>query len=175
MNDEFQLNLRAIKSSPKTGEEKLIYNEEVTRFNLLDFWKWSVLDILSNATRGRFAEFIVGTVIELNFDSIRDEWGTYDLESKDGIKIEVKSASYIQSWYQKEYSKTSFSIKPAKYWDVETGMSTITKRHADIYVFCLLKCKNQEIIDPMKLEQWSFFVLPTIKLTDIQEIKSLLP
>lgn len=38
------------------------------------------------------------------------------------------------------------------------------KRHADVYVFCLLKNKDQENIDPMKLEQWSFFVLPTYKI-----------
>ena len=29
---------------------------------------------------------------------------------------------------------------------------------------CSLKNKDQENIDPMKLEQWSFFVLPTYKI-----------
>lgn len=165
MNKDNSLNLPSIEATPKSGDEELTYNGGNIGYKLLNFWQWSVSDILSNATRGRFAEFIIGTAIQLDSNSIRDEWGAYDLESKDGIKIEVKSASYIQSWSQKDYSTISFSIKPAKYWDAENGMSRGTaKRHADIYVFCLLKNKNQENIDPMKLEQWSFFVLPTYKI-----------
>lgn len=165
MNKDKSPNLPSIEASPKSGDEKLTYNGENIGYKLLNFWQWSVSDILSNATRGRFAEFIVGTAIQLDEYSIRNEWDAYDLESKDGIKIEVKSASYIQSWSQKDYSTISFSIKSAKYWDAEKGISRdIAKRHADIYVFCLLKNKNQECIDPMKLEQWSFFVLPTYKI-----------
>lgn len=165
MNKDNSLNLPPVETTPKSGEEELTYNGENIGYKLLNFWQWSVSDILSNATRGRFAEFIVGTAIQLDSNSIRDEWGAYDLESKNGIKIEIKSASYIQSWSQKDYSTISFSIKPAKYWDAENGMSKgVAKRHADVYVFCLLKNKNQENIDPMKLEQWSFFVLPTYKI-----------
>lgn len=165
MNKDNFLNLPPVEATPKSGDEELTYNGGNIGYKLLNFWQWSVSDILSNATRGRFAEFIVGTAIQLDSNSIRDEWGAYDLESKGGIKIEVKSASYIQSWSQKDYSTISFSIKPAKYWDAENGMSRGTaKRHADVYVFCLLKNKNQENIDPMKLEQWSFFVLPTYKI-----------
>jgi len=59
-------NLQAIKAIPKTGLEKLTFQGNELEYNLLDFWRWSVSDILSNATRGRFAEFIVGTAIGLN-------------------------------------------------------------------------------------------------------------
>ncbi|MDM8523410.1 hypothetical protein QUF80_08570 [Desulfococcaceae bacterium HSG8] len=34
----------------------------------------------------------------------------YDLETHDGIKIEIKSAAYVQSWHQKDYSKITFRI-----------------------------------------------------------------
>ena len=43
----------------KTGDEKLTSGEKELDFSLLDFWRWSVSDILSNATRGILAEFIV--------------------------------------------------------------------------------------------------------------------
>lgn len=165
MNEDNVLDLSPIEAVSKTGEEELTYYGSNLGYKLLNFWQWSVSDILSNATRGRFAEFIVGTAIGLDEKSIRNEWGAYDLESRDGIKIEVKSASYIQSWKQKDYSKISFSIKPAKYWDAQNGIfEDIAKRHADIYVFCLLKDKNQKNINPLKLEQWSFFVLPTYRI-----------
>lgn len=120
---------------------------------------------MSNATRGRFAEFIVGTATELNPKDLRDEWDAFDIKTKSGIKIEVKSASFIQSWNQKKYSKISFSIKKTKFWDAENNMRQGNpKRHADLYVFCHLKHKDQNTIDPLKMEQWDFYVVPTFVL-----------
>ncbi|MEX2603639.1 MAG: hypothetical protein WD361_05530 [Gracilimonas sp.] len=165
--------LKKIKASPKTGNEYLTENGVNTKYNLLDFWRWSVSDILSNATRGRFAEFIVGTAVGLNPENLRDEWDAYDLTTENGIKIEVKSAAYIQSWNQKSFSNISFSIKPARYWDAETNMhNNEPKRHADIYVFCHLKHKDQNTIDPLKMEQWNFYVLPTYRLDNYERSQS---
>ena len=165
--------LKEIKASPKTGEENLTDNGQNTNYNLLDFWRWSVSDILSNATRGRFAEFVVGTAVGLNPENLRDEWDAYDLTTEDGIKIEVKSAAYIQCWNQKSFSTISFSIKPARYWDAETNMPRgEPKRHADLYVFCHLKHKDQETIDPLKMEQWDFYVLPTYRLDNYERSQS---
>lgn len=157
--------LNQIIATPKTGNEVLTDNGQITNYTLLDFWRWSVSDLLSNATRGRLAEFIVGSAIGLNPENSRDEWDAYDLITEEGIKIEVKSAAYIQSWNQKRFSKISFSIKPARSW--ETGTSNLRgepKRHADIYVFCHLKHKDQNSIDPIKMEQWDFYVVPTYRL-----------
>lgn len=165
--------LKQIDAEPKTGNEFLTDNGKKTEYNLLDFWRWSVSDILSNATRGRFAEFIVGTAIGLKPENLRDEWDAYDLTTENGIKIEVKSAAYIQSWNQKDYSAISFSIKPARYWDAETNMQRgEPKRHADLYVFCHLKHKNQDTIDPLKMEQWDFYVLPTYRLDNYERSQS---
>ncbi|WP_299576842.1 hypothetical protein [uncultured Sunxiuqinia sp.] len=165
------IDLSEIKAKPKTGEEWLTDNGQKTNYNLLDFWKWSVSDILSNATRGRFAEFIVGTAIGLNPENLRDEWDAYDLTTEGGIKIEVKSAAYIQSWSQKRFSPISFSIKASRSWegDVQRGQAC---RHADIYVFCHLKHKDQDTIDPLKMEQWDFYVLPTYILDNYERSQS---
>ncbi len=168
MND-----LKEIKASPKIGNESLTYNGQNTNYKILDFWRWSVSDILSNATRGRFAEFIVGTAVGLNHENLRDEWDAYDLITDDGIKIEVKSAAYIQSWNQKSFSTISFSIKPARYWNTVPNMQRgEPTRHADIYVFCHLKHKDQNTIDPLKMEQWDFYVLPTFRLDNYPRSQS---
>ncbi|HQG07865.1 hypothetical protein [Seramator thermalis] len=165
--------LKRRKASLKNGNECLTDNGLNTNYNLLDFWRWSVSDLLSNATRGRLAEFIVGTAIGINSENLRDEWDAYDLITDDGIKIEVKSAAYIQSWDQKRFSTISFSIKPTKYWDAETNIyRDEPKRHADVYVFCLLKHKDKNTIDPLKLEQWDFYVLPTYRLDNYQRSQS---
>lgn len=171
---QFNMNeLKRRKASLKNGNECLTDNGLNTNYNLLDFWRWSVSDLLSNATRGRFAEFIVGTAIGINSENLRDEWDAYDLITDDGIKIEVKSAAYIQSWDQKRFSTISFSIKPTKYWDAETNIyRDEPKRHADVYVFCLLKHKDKNTIDPLKLEQWDFYVLPTYRLDNYQRSQS---
>lgn len=161
--------LNALEVNPKKGSENLTNNGNKSNYKLLDFWRWSVSDILSNATRGRFAEFIVGTAIGLNLDKIRDEWNAYDLKTENGIKIEVKSAAYIQSWKQNKYSSISFSIKPSRMWEgVTSNQRGILKRHADVYVFCHLKHKDQKTINPLKLEQWDFYVVPTIKLDNLK-------
>ncbi len=165
--------LKQIKADPKTGNEYLTDNGQKTNYNLSDFWRWSVSDILSNATRGRLAEFIVGTAIGLNPENLRDEWNAFDLTTEDGIKIEVKSAAYIQSWNQKNFSTISFSIKPSRYWDAATNMQhKKPKRHADLYVFCHLKHKDQNSIDPLKMEQWDFYVLPTCRLDNYERSQS---
>jgi hypothetical protein len=137
-------NLSKIIVKEKTGDELLTFNNHLTPFALIDFWKWSVSDIISNASRGRFAEFIIATALGIDLKMVRDEWSAYDLISPEGIKIKVKSASYIQSWYQKDFSKIGFSIREAKEWSNETNlMSAYPSRTSDLYVFCLLKHKDQ--------------------------------
>lgn len=133
---------------------------------MLDFWRWSVSsDILSNATRGRFAEFIVATATDIEKTALRYEWSSYDLETPDGIKLEIKSAAYIQSWFQRTLSTISFSTKAAFYWDSLTNkQSDIKKRHADVYVFCLLHHDNKQTVNPLNLNHWEFYVMATKEL-----------
>jgi hypothetical protein len=154
-------------ATKKSGNEKLTFNKNPLEFSLQDFWSWNMSDVLSNATRGIFAEYIVGTAIGLGKSSVRDEWGAYDLETNDGIKLEIKSSAYLQSWYQRDLSKISFSTKAALYWDSETNLqATEKKRHADVYVFCLLHHKDKETVDPLNLDQWKFYILSTKELND---------
>ena len=154
--------LNEIETTLKTGEERLSFNGSILDYTLLDFWRWGVSDILSNATRGKFAEFIVAVALGVDIKKPSNEWAPYDLLTKDGLKIEVKTSAYIQSWYQKEYSKPVFSIRPARYWNSETSqLEKKIERHADIYVFCLLKEKDQKLVNPLKLEQWDFYVVAT--------------
>lgn len=154
------MNLGIIKSKIKSGKEYLKFKSKKLSFNLCDFWKWSVSDLLSNATRGKLAEFIVATATNINLNIPREEWAAYDLVTPDNIKIEVKSAAYIQSWHQDHLSNILFSIKPSLYWDSKTNkQSKIKGRYVDVYVMCLLFNKNQKDIDPLDLNQWKFYVL----------------
>lgn len=98
MNEHITDNLVRLVTKPKTGSEVFHASRQALGFALHDFWRWSVSDLVSNATRGRLAEFIVASALGISSD-VRDEWSPYDLLSPEGLKIEVKSAAYIQSWH----------------------------------------------------------------------------
>jgi len=151
-----------IKANRKKGSEKFKYNGKVQkRIALTDFWKWSSSDLITNATRGVLAEFIVSIAINKH-KVVRNEWDAYDLITKDGIKVEVKSAAYIQSWYQQDFSKILFSIPKTRGWDPKTNkLDKVSERHSDVYVFCLLDHLDYRTIDPLNLNQWKFFVIST--------------
>ena len=143
--------LPSIRISKKSGREKFQLHQENLPIDLLDFWKWSSSDIVGNALRGILAEFIVASALG-ETEGVREEWDAYDLKTRDGIKIEVKSGAYIQSWKQDSYSRIVFSIRPTLGWDArENRYSSKVTRQADVYVFCVLKHKDQETIDPLNL------------------------
>lgn len=154
--------LERITSELKTGNESFTYIKNDLDFRLIDFWKWSVSDLVSNATRGRLAEFIIAKSLGIDTSIARNEWQAYDLETADNIKIEVKSASYIQSWRQKQLSKIVFSIKKTRSWNPLTAeMGGKPERNADVYIFALLNHTDKHSIDPLNLDQWVFYILAT--------------
>ncbi|MGB3976924.1 MAG: hypothetical protein WBM02_00225 [bacterium] len=149
----------------KCGDEPLHVSEKPLGYTLLDFWRWSVSDLVSNATRGILAEFIVATALGIELKSVREEWGAYDLITPEGITVEVKSAAYIQSWSQKQYSTILFGIPQTRAWNSETNtQENESRRQAEVYVFALLAHKHKPTIDPLNVDQWKFYVLPTIAL-----------
>ena len=104
----------------KTGREPFNSNGKELDRTLLDFWRWSSSDILNNALRGVLAEYIVALDLDCE-KGIRKEWDAYDLLTPGGVKVEVKSASYLQSWEQEKHSVISFGIRPTYGWDAETN------------------------------------------------------
>ena len=150
--------LPAVDMKELTGDEPIGSAGTPTGLTLLDFWKWSASDVLSNAPRGVLAEFLVGHALGA-VESPREAWAAYDLETPDGIRVEVKSAAYVQSWCQDELSQISFSI--GRTWD-EDGLKQ--ERPSDVYVFALLAEKDKEKIDPLDIGQWEFYVVSTHEL-----------
>lgn len=83
----------------------------------------------------------------------------------------MKSCAYLQSWYQRIFSKVSFVIKPTRAWDYETNKHAGTiQRQADVYVFCLLKHQDKTTVNPLDMNQWSFYVVSTTALSSGKSI-----
>lgn len=129
-----------------------------------DFWKWAFSDFLSNSLRGVVAEYIVACA--MNATNInRIEWDAYDVVTNTGIKIEVKSSAYLQTWKQEKPSAIRFDIGLKKSWNSETNTSIIEAiRSADVYVFCVFLEQNKEIANPLNVCQWEFLVCSSIFL-----------
>lgn len=154
--------LSKIPIIPKTGEERLKFKGRNLDLKLIDFWQWSASNLLGNTDRGILAEFIVAAALDIDLKVHRNDWDAWDLTSNEKIKIEVKSSAFIQTWYQKDFSKISFSIKAKRNYDSSTNLLSLTpQRLSDVYVFCLLHHKDQATIDPLNLDQWEFYVVST--------------
>ncbi len=125
------------------------------------FWQWGYSNILDNTIRGVVAEYIVAHALGVT-QKPRSEWNSWDLETKTGRKIEVKSSAYLQSWKQDQDSVISFKIAKKYGWDPSSGdFDKIQQRHADIYIFCLFKEKNCKKANPLNTSQWDFYVIHT--------------
>ncbi len=129
------------------------------------FWKWAYSDFLSNSLRGVLAEYIVANAIG-HIDKPRIEWDAYDLITENGLKIEVKSSAYLQSWQQKKLSPIRFDIANKLAWDEKNNEFAFqATRSADIYVFCVFTTTDKSHANPLDLSQWFFMLCPTSTLT----------
>jgi hypothetical protein len=157
--------LSEIQTTKKTGQEPFVFNGWQLPVNVLSFWQWSSSELLGNALRGVLAEFIVASAIDA-LEKPREEWDAYDLLSAQGLKIEIKSSSYLQSWAQTKLSKIRFGIQPTTAWESMEDQCKEFKRQADIYVFCVLSHKDKKTVNPLDLMQWDFYILNTAILNE---------
>ena len=153
--------MEPIRIEHKTGEERFIEGGGESGVRLLDFWGWAYSDCVTNTTRGALAEFLVGWALEIDLREPRNVWDKYDLTYQDR-GIEVKSASYHQRWYQERMSSIQFNVGETKGWDYETNTwEAEAKRQAFVYVLCLLAEQIREKVNPLSVDQWVFWVVPT--------------
>jgi len=154
-----------IKAKPIQPNEKFKLNNEELTFSITDFWQWSLSDLVENRNSCVLAEFIVKRALMID-SSTRLEWDSYDLKTVDDCKIEIKSAAYIQAWKQKKKSVIQFDIAP-KSGLLEDNNYTLEKsRHADVYIFCHLHHDDQATINPMILNQWTFYLVSTKEINE---------
>lgn len=161
----------------RTGDENITFNDMPIGYHLSDYWRWNSSDLLNNTLRGSFCEFVVSSALDIDLSGVNDDWGAYDVtfphewqqdgDDRDIIRIEVKSGAYIQAWEQSKPSSISFSIRPTRAWSPATGYEDTVKRQSDVYVFCLFREKDRSRADPLRLEEWDFYVVPTRKLDDV--------
>lgn len=146
------------------GSDHFIIGNKNTDITLEDFWLWAYTDFVNNIQRGALAEFIVASAIGCT-ESSRIQFRPFDLMSPEGWRIEVKCASYVQSWENRHPDHISYSIAPASLPDPVLGYidNAPKQRNCDCYVFSLYKATSPDQ-NPLDLDLWEFFVLNTAVL-----------
>lgn len=137
---------------------------------VLDFWQWAFGDILPNDIRGVFSEWLVAQVLGISHDTTRESWAAWDLQTPEGVTIEVKSCAYVQVWHGDEQrpSRICWGGLTGQIWDAETNLYSGERTYnADLYVFCVQAEKDPRKWNALDLDQWHFYLLTREQLTGL--------
>jgi hypothetical protein len=133
---------------------------------VLDFWRWAFSDLRDNTLRGVLAEFLVALALGQT-DTRRKGWDNYDVLTSSGIRIEVKTSVYLQSWAQATHSRLNFGRVAARAWDENTNeFGTEPEVRADVFVFAVQICREPGAYDALDLAQWEFYVVPAQRVRE---------
>lgn len=142
-----------------SGKEEFSYNGKNTGLNIYEYWQWHYSDIY--ALHDSIAEYIVAKALGCTEPHNTGSWTLYDIEYRK-LRIEVKETSYFHSWQTDEEPKSkqrNFGINKA-YSEYQDNTSTF-ERQNDIYIFCLNTGETRKESNPLQLEHWEFYVVPT--------------
>jgi hypothetical protein len=152
----------ALTVERKNGDEPFL--NAACSATLSNFWAWAYSDLMGNTERGKIAEYIISLAMRCA-NGVSENWGTFDVLSPENIKIEVKTSAYLQSWAQKKVSDIRFGVRETLAWDSTSNTYAATAmRQADVYVFCVENCRDQEAVNPLDLSQWDFYPIATAVL-----------
>ena len=167
-----------MKHKVMDGSEPFEFRGAPLPSSVKDFWAWSMSRLIADGPRGDLAEFIVNTALGMDMTEPKRGWGECDIVYPHGgkpVRIEVKCSTLLQAWERPSPPKPVFSIAKTLNCDIEdTGDGyryigrdgSPPKRRSDIYVFCLFAEEDRALANPMVLDQWRFYVVPT---ADIDE------
>lgn len=139
------------------------------RATSLDFWQWAFSDLKQNDIRGVFAEWIVASLLNIKHGT-RRSWDAWDLQTDDGLKIEVKCAARLQAWHNEDSSPSRIVFSGLRSRLPQGGKyAEDATFNADIYIFSV-----QTETDPVRwnafdLDQWVFYVVSSRELKNINQ------
>ena len=164
------------KTKHQLGKEHTTHIPEMLRGNeyfclhgtnlgltVMDYWQFQYSNLIDNL--GSVAEFLVAKALLKDNPDNANGWSLYDVGYRDK-RIEVKATSYFQSWKASheicEYRVFSIRKTHVEYQNAKSDMA----RQNDIYIFCVDIGRTKEAANPLCLENWQFYVIPTIVIDE---------
>jgi hypothetical protein len=145
-----------------TGEEHFTGSQ----LTVADFWRWAFSDLRTNIVRGILAEFLVAQAVA-DPSPLREAWDNWDVTTASGVKVEVKSSAYLQSWKQRKLSSIVFTGLTGRAWSADTNERASERSlRADVYVFAMHICREPDQYDPLRIEDWRFRVMSAAQLAE---------
>ena len=149
-----------------TEKDCFVYNGRDV-FSVLDYWRFRFSQLLGQ--QESIAEFLVGQALDLQKAENVNYWTAYDLSYR-GKRIEVKATCYIHPWDKRISRVRSFSIAPSnnRYWQELPGQDSGARmaRQSEVYVFCLNTDQDIEHPNPLMIDNWEFYVVPTYRINE---------
>jgi hypothetical protein len=147
---------------PLTGNEHF----QGSDLTVVDFWRWGFSDLRTNIVRGVLAEFLVARALG-DPSPLRQAWDNFDVSTPSGIRVEVKSSAYLQSWPQLALSKIVFAGLTGRAWSADTNLRDDERSlRADVYVFATHICQEPSQYDVLDLRFWQFQLMSAEKLRE---------
>jgi hypothetical protein len=174
-NDEFCLN--PVEKGTRVDPEDILVGLDGEKHTVLDFWHWSFSDMCDDVLKGQFAEWLVTLLLGLRCER-QLHWPNTDVVTQTGVRIEVKSSSYWQSWklwgeggkpkpvsVASQTQERRISFAGLKIRDDKPGSEP--DYHSDLYVFAFQTQRDPRLWNALDLRQWEFYMLTKDELKTI--------
>lgn len=148
-------------------KEKFHHNGEAL-FSVLDFWQYAYSQL--EGLGDTLAEFLVAKALCVEKAENVNYWTAYDMAYRNK-RIEVKATRYVHPWNTHISKVRTFSIEPTNnsYWgNSKDGVNGGKKlsRQSEVYVFCLNGNMDIRDSDPLRVDDWTFYVVPTFEINN---------
>ena len=142
------------------GSEKFELDGKALDFDFNDFWRFQFSNIYN--LQEYIAEFLVAKALGVKESYNTDYWTLFDVLYRN-TRIEVKQTSYYHPWNEggNVSNVRVFGITKANSSYESNDGENKFERQNDIYVFCLNTGATKEASNPLNLNNWEFYVVPT--------------
>lgn len=148
-------------------EEKFLHKGKEL-FSVLDFWRYAYSQL--EGLGDTLAEFLVAKALGIEKAENVNYWTAYDMAYRNK-RIEVKATQYVHPWNTRVSKVRTFSIEPTNnsYWGTatdEVNGGTKLSRQSEVYVFCLNSNMDIQNSNPLRVDDWVFYVVPTFEINN---------
>ena len=127
--------------------------------------------LVTNVLRGQLVEAMIALAIEPGWNWCSADYSSWDFERADGMRLEVKQSSYLQTWAAPSHGivRPGFDVAARKgrwegaIWVEDAG------RAAHLYVLAYHDVRDSSA-DHRDPEQWEFYVISSAALPSTKRL-----